>query len=121
MKLIVDIKVNDLERAVAFYKNVLDLSCRIKEESWAAFIIGDAEIHLYLHSGTTGHVEFYVHNISDKVAELTKNGVTFVSGKEKPEALSVDENAITTFPWGKAAFFRDSENNELAIVQDNAL
>jgi len=45
--------------------------------------------------------------------------VTFISGTDKLNALSVDENNITTFPWGRTAFFKDSEGNELAIVKDN--
>ena len=46
MKLIIDTKVTDLDRAVQFYKGILALSCRIKENEWAAMKVGDAEIHL---------------------------------------------------------------------------
>lgn len=119
MKLIVDIRVQDLERAVKFYTDVLGLSCRIVTKDWAAIVVGDAELHLYLHSGVTGHVEFYVDDIDSDVTRLSQKGVTFVSGMEKPSAVSVDTKSITTFPWGRTAFFSDSEGNELAIVKDN--
>jgi len=119
MKLIVDVRVHDLPRAVQFYRDTLDLPCRIVADEWAAITVGDAELHLYLRGGVTGHVEFYVEDIESEVARLTSQGVTFVSGIDKPNALSIDEHLITTFPWGKTAFFKDSEGNELAIVRDN--
>jgi len=121
MKLIVDIHVADLDRAILFYTEVLGFQCRTKQNAWAAIPIGDAEIHLYLHSGTKGHVEFYADDIDKKVEALTLKGVVFYSGIDKPEAISVDESGITTFPWGKIAFFKDSEGNELAVVQDKEL
>jgi predicted enzyme related to lactoylglutathione lyase len=118
MRLIIDIHVHDLDRAVRFYTEVLGLACRTRQQSWAAIAVGDAEIHLYVHSGTSGHVEFYTDDIDRTVRELAQKGVRFVFGKGKPEALSVDAQAITAFPWGRAAFFQDSEGNEMAIVQD---
>lgn len=119
MKLIVDVKVENLERAVAFYTKTLGLECRVHEEKWAGIKIGDAEIHLYKDAGVTNCVEFYVENIEEKVKELHKKGVEFVSGIEKPDSVGVDENNITTFPWGRLAFFIDSEGNELALVEDS--
>ena len=118
MKLIVDIHVQDLDRAILFYTEVLGFSCRTAQDTWAAIPIGDAEIHLYKHEGTKGHVEFYTNDIHQKVEELSSKGVVFHSGMDKPEALSVDECGITSFPWGKTAFFKDSEGNELAVVMD---
>lgn len=118
MKLIVDVQVKDLKRAVDFYCETLGLPCRIVTDEWAAIAVGDAEIHLYLHGGVSGHVEFYVSDIESQVARLTSKGVQFISGIEKPSAISVDQQRITSFPWGKTAFFLDSEGNELAIVKD---
>lgn len=118
MRLVVDIKVQDLERAVRFYTDLLGLPCRTQEKDWAAIQVGDAEIHLYLNGGTTGHVEFYVNDISETVARMESKGITFMSGLNKPSAISINEQNITTFPWGRTAFFQDSEGNELAIVKD---
>jgi catechol 2,3-dioxygenase-like lactoylglutathione lyase family enzyme len=119
MKLIIDIKVTDLERAVSFYTDILGFTCRRKEKDWAAISVGDAEIHLYLNGGVTGHVEFYVDDINAEVKRLRDLGVVFLPGNAKPSAQGIDENNVTLFPWGKTAFFRDSEGNELAIVKDN--
>jgi predicted enzyme related to lactoylglutathione lyase len=118
MKLIIDIQVFDLERAVNFYTSVLGLSCRRQEDVWAAISVGDADIHLYKNGGTTGHVEFYVEDIDHRVTELSLKGVVFISGINKPGAIEVDEANITRFPWGRTAFFKDSEGNELALVKD---
>lgn len=118
MRLIVDVQVSNLERAVTFYTEVLGLTCRIHEKDWAGITVGDAEIHLYVDGGVSGDVEFYVDNLDAHVQKMKEAGVEFVSGMDKPSAVSVDENNITEFPWGRIAFFKDSEGNELALVKD---
>lgn len=129
MKLIVDVRVKNLDRAVRFYTETLGLMCRIHESAWAGIVVGGllapdgtrqtgAEIHLYIDGGVTDSVEFYVDDIDRKVQELSKKGVTFISGYDKPSALGVNEHGITEFPWGRLAYFKDSEGNELALVQD---
>lgn len=118
MKLIVDVKVVDLSRAIEFYTKVLGLEIRVVEDEWAAVIVGDAELHLYVDGGVTKDIEFYVDDIDAKVLSLKEKGVMFFSGLQKPQAISADKHHITTFPWGRTAFFKDSEGNELAIVQD---
>ena len=118
MKLIVDVKVLDLERAVKFYTEALGLTCRVQAEDWAAVAVDGAEIHLYKDGGVTEGVEFYVENLGQKVAALVERGVEIISGINKPSAISVDTNNITEFPWGRIAYFKDSEGNELALVQD---
>lgn len=118
MKLIVDVKVGDLDRAVKFYTEVLGLTCRIQADEWAGITVGDAEIHLYKDGGVTDSVEFYVDDIDQKVTALMERGVAIVPGMDKPSAVKVDEKNITEFPWGRIAYFTDSEGNELAFVQD---
>jgi len=118
MKLIVDIKVSDLERAVSFYTKVLGLDLRVQEEDWAAITIGDAEIHLYLNGGVKESVEFYVEDLDTAVKRLKENNVEIIPGDSKPSAIEVDDLGVTKFPWGRTAFFKDSEGNELALVKD---
>jgi predicted enzyme related to lactoylglutathione lyase len=118
MKIIIDIKVKDLKRAIEFYTNKLNLSCRRIEKDWAAIEVGDAEIHLYLHSGITTGLEFYVDDLDKEVSELKEKGIIFFSDKNMPNFISVDDNQITKFPWGRTAFFKDSEGNKLALVKD---
>ncbi len=104
MKLVIDIKVSDLARAVTFYTKVLCLPCRRQEKDWAAIEVGDAEIHLYLHGGVSSDVEFYVDNLDDSIRNLQAMGVKFSPIKE--------------FSWGRAAFFMDTEGNKLTLVKD---
>lgn len=80
MKLIIDIKVTNLERATHFYESILGFKCRVKKENWSAILVGDSEIHLYSDGGTTGHVEFYVEDIDREVKRLSEVGVEFISG-----------------------------------------
>ena len=117
MRLIVDVQVSDLGRAVRFYTGTLGLVCRHQDEVWAAIVVGDAEIHLYTDGGVKEGVEFYVDDIDAKVSELASRGVTFMSGMSKPSAIAY-AGAITTFPWGRMAYFSDSEGNELVLVKD---
>lgn len=118
MKIIIDIKVKDLKRAVQFYIEKLGLTCRRQEKDWAAIQIGDAEIHLYLYGGITFGIEFYVDDLDKEVKKLKGKGIKFFVDENMSNFISADENQITTFPWGRNAFFRDSEGNRLALVKD---
>ena len=118
MKLIIDVKVKNLKRAVEFYTKKLGLICRRQEKDWAAIRIGDAEIHLYLYGGVTHGVEFYVDDLDEEVKKLKERGVEFFYDENMPNFISADENKITEFPWGRTAFFKDSEGNDLALVKD---
>ncbi|MAG02196.1 hypothetical protein CMI42_02570 [Candidatus Pacearchaeota archaeon] len=118
MKVIIDVKVKELKRAIEFYRDKLGLPCRRQEKDWAAIMIGDAEIHLYLHAGITSGLEFYVDDLDSEVKKLKGKGIIFFSNRDMPSFVSVDENQITEFPWGRNAFFKDSEGNQLALVKD---
>ena len=118
MKVIIDIKVKDLKRAIEFYTKKLGLFCRREEKDWVAILVGDAEIHLYLHGGVNFGVEFYVDDLDKEVKKLKQKGVKFFSDKNMPNFISADENLITKFPWGRNVFFKDSEGNQLALVKD---
>ena len=117
MKIIIDVKGKDLKRAIEFYTQKLELFCRRKEKDWAAIKVGDAEIHLYLYGGINSGLEFYVDDLDSEVKKLKEKGIKFFSDKNMPNFIKVDENQITEFPWGRTAFFKDSEDNELALVK----
>lgn len=118
MKIIIDVKVSDLKRAVNFYTQKLGLTCRRQEKDWAAIQVGDAEIHLYLYGGVTSGLEFYVDDLDKEVAKLKNKGVKFFFDSNMQNFIGVDKNKITEFPWGRNAFFKDSEGNQLALVKD---
>jgi catechol 2,3-dioxygenase-like lactoylglutathione lyase family enzyme len=54
-----------------------------------------------------------VESIEQEVAELVARGVKF----EKYDMPGIDENGILTAGGAKAAWFKDSEGNILAVIQ----
>ena len=54
-----------------------------------------------------------VENIEREVAELKQRGVTF----EKYDMPEMDENRILTAGGAKAAWFKDTEGNIMAVIQ----
>jgi catechol 2,3-dioxygenase-like lactoylglutathione lyase family enzyme len=55
-----------------------------------------------------------VTNIEDLVAELKSRGVTF----ERYDMPDMDENGIAAGGGAKAAWFKDTEGNIMALIQD---
>lgn len=118
MKAIIDVKVKDLKRAIKFYTEILDLKLRHEDKEWAAIKLGDAEIHLYLHAGITSGLDFYVKGLDLEVKRMKDKGIKFFTVKKRVNFVSSDKNNITVFPWGRNAFFNDSEGKVLALVED---
>ncbi|MDP2672778.1 MAG: VOC family protein [Nanoarchaeota archaeon] len=116
-KLIIDIQVYNLKRAIHFYKEVLGLTLIHEEDDWASFEAFGAEIHLYLHGGAEYGVEFRVSNINKQVDTLKLKGVKFFTNSNQKNLIKIS-GEIMEFPWGKAAYFKDSEGNEIAVVED---
>lgn len=101
---IVDVKVSDLTRAVEFYAKTLGLKLLVKEKTWASLKAKNVQLHLNVEWGATDGVEFTVENIVSVIASLKERNV-----KTSP---------IEIHAWGKISYFRDSEGNKLAIVQE---
>ena len=101
MRIIIDVKVKDLQRAIKFYTETLGLSCRRQEKDWAAINVGDAEIHLYLHGGITHGLEFYVDDLEKEVKRLKEKGVVFFSDKNMSNFINVDENQLSWYNWNE--------------------
>ncbi len=117
-KLIIDIQAHNLDRAIKFYRDILGLSIIQKEKDWASFEVQGAEIHLYLYGGTEYGVEFRVSNIEKEIEKLKAKNVQFEIDRNLPNLLQVVSSEVMKFPWGKMALFKDSEGNQLAIVED---
>ena len=117
-KLIIDVRVSDLDRAISFYQDILELPFLQKEKDWASFETMGAEIHLYLYGGTEEGIEFRVSDIEKEVEKLKIKGIQFEIGRNIPNFLRVVSDGIMEFPWGKAAYFKDSEGNQIALVED---
>ncbi len=117
-KLIIDVKVSNLNRAIKFYRDILGLSLINKASDWASFEAFGSEIHLYLYGGIEHSIEFRVSNLFKEVASLKDKGINFFVDKKQPDLLRVVSDEIMEFSWGKMAFFRDSENNRLSLLED---
>ncbi|MCL4390494.1 MAG: VOC family protein [Patescibacteria group bacterium] len=117
-KLILDIRVRDLDRATSFYGKTLGLTLIHKDTDWASFEAFGAEIHLYLHGGTKNGMEFRASDLEEQVKVLKKRDVKFLAvGKDEPNLIKTVGN-INYYPWGEAAYFNDSEGNQIALVED---
>jgi catechol 2,3-dioxygenase-like lactoylglutathione lyase family enzyme len=117
-KLIIDVQIHDLNRAVDFYRDVLGLPLIHKDVDWASFEVSGAEIHLYLHGGIEYGLEFRVANIKEEIKRLKNKGVKFFTDSSWPHLKRIISDEIMEFPWGKVSLFKDSEGNQLVIVED---
>lgn len=114
----VGLPASDLDRAVAFYRDVLGLTLVARFGTLAFFDTGG--VRLLLESASevaapAGILYLEVDDIDAEHANLVDKGLTFQSA---PHAVFVDE-AGTFGAAGETelmAFFVDSEGNQLALA-----
>jgi lactoylglutathione lyase len=107
--------VNDLERALAFYRDTLGLPVSKEGSFGGEFFLGPAHIgvHPAVHAesqalvGRHTGVTFYAPGLLHLCGELHDRGVTFVS---EPTRMS----------WGVMAMIADPEGNVFALWEDAA-
>jgi catechol 2,3-dioxygenase-like lactoylglutathione lyase family enzyme len=112
------IPAKDLARARAFYEEKLGFEPR---EITAGGVIYEfargTACFLYPtpNAGTSQASQAFwqVEDIEAEVAELIARGVKF----EKYDAPNVDEKGISTAGGAKAAWFKDTEGNIMALIQ----
>jgi methylmalonyl-CoA/ethylmalonyl-CoA epimerase len=109
--------VDDLERAVAFYRDTLDLPliATFDPPGLAFFDLGATR--LLLEAGASSALLYLrVSDIDGRVAELRDAGVTF---EDEPHLIHRDDDGrfgpAGTEEW--MTFFRDSEQNLLGLVE----
>lgn len=112
------LNVQDMDRAVAFYREVLGLRIAESDAWWTSCYAGTFRIGLH---GTGGQplppiphdahgphcgaiLTFAVADIDAAVARLRSHGVTVLG-------------EISRNPWGDIAVFQDSEGNILKLMQ----
>jgi predicted enzyme related to lactoylglutathione lyase len=107
----VTFSVSDLERAVAFYENILGLSKKYHfAENYAGFDCGGVEIGLFPDGSQAARenapcVNFLTEDIDESVRILQERGAHFV--KEPHDTA-----------WGgRIALFTDPDGNPLQLVQ----
>jgi catechol 2,3-dioxygenase-like lactoylglutathione lyase family enzyme len=66
------LNVENIDRAVEWYKNKLNANVKYKDNTWAMLEIGSTNIALTLPSQHPPHVAFSVENIDNMPNELIK-------------------------------------------------
>ena len=113
------IPARDVARARRFYEGKLGLKASQELAGGVVYEFGrGTACFLYLtpNAGTSQASQAFwdVEDIEREVAELKARGITFERFEGTP---NVDENGISTAGGARAAWFRDSEGNILALVQ----
>ena len=109
----------DIQRARAFYADKLNLTPFGEYDSHLFYELGGSHFMVYpsggAASGTHDQIGFVVEDLESTVATLRSNGVTFEEYEPPPGASATD--GIMDFGGVKAAWFKDSEGNQLSIVE----
>lgn len=108
----------DLDRARRFYTETLGLAEPEEFGDGLMFTSGGDRFMVYRSggraSGTHTQLGWDVEDVEAEVVDLRSRGVAF-EDYDMPGVKT--ENGIATYPDGKAAWFKDSEGNVLAISQ----
>lgn len=113
----VSVPVRDLDRAVAFYRDVLGARFlgRFDPPGIAFFEVGG--VRLFLSAGASSSVLYFgVDDVDAAVADLERRGVTFAG---PPHMIHRDDAGTFGAPGAQEwmAFFEDSEGNTLALAE----
>jgi len=113
------IPAKDVGRARAFYEGKLGFVPSHEQAGGVAYeCAGGTACFLYPtpNAGTSKASQAFweVKNIESAMAELKTRGIVF----EKYDLPGTDANGITTGGGAKAAWFKDTEGNILAIIQN---
>jgi len=101
-------EVQDMKRAIAFYRNVLNLAMTEESADWSAMNVGGLRVGLDSTDGKPtpkrAILTFKTTDIRADVKRLRDKGVKFVGD-------------IGDYPWGSVVTFEDSEGNFLKLMQ----
>jgi predicted enzyme related to lactoylglutathione lyase len=103
------VPVSDMDRALAFYRDVLNLDVRMQESDWSEVDAGGLTIGLNARESASGSssggavISFQPESGLDaEVERLKGQGVEFTG-------------EISDHEWGRIAPFRDTEGNDLQL------
>ncbi|BBE22652.1 hypothetical protein MN0502_15350 [Arthrobacter sp. MN05-02] len=109
------VPVEDMDRAVAFYRDTLGLSVMMQDSDWTEIDAGGLTIGLNAredtHAGSGGGavISFSPEgSIEDEVQRITARGGASIEGE------------ISEYPWGRILPFKDSEGNDLQLYSPPA-
>ena len=120
-----NIPASDLARAKDFYADKLGLTPREEfgGESLAYETAGGTKFNVYrtAYAGQAGHTiaQWHVADIESEVRDLKAKGVVFEVYEDMP-GVEWDGEIATIPGMGRAAWFRDSENNIMCVDQEPA-
>jgi len=111
---------NDLRRAQTFYSDVLGLTAYPDGPVRTFFVLPDgSRVAIYQTAKTSrgGHSQmaFRVKDVEAEVAELKSRGVAFEE-YDSP-VVKTDQDNITTVSGARVAWFRDTEQNMIGLMQ----
>ena len=107
------VPVRDMERAVAFYRDVLGLKVNDTQDEWSDLEANGLKIGLNAREEVAGSeggavITFQPEGgLDEAVEELRGQGVEFSGG-------------ISDHDWGRIAPFKDSEGNDLQLFEEPA-
>ena len=112
------IPARDVARARAFYEEKLGLTAKQEINGGVVYEFAKGTacfLYPTPNAGTSKASQLFwdVKDVEATVAELKRRGVVF----ENYDFPGTDANGITTAGGAKAAWFKDSEGNIMAIVQ----
>ena len=103
--------VDDMQRALAFYRDTLGLRVRSEQDVWAELELDGLIIGLNAREGEEPGPEGGAviafrpdGSLEDEMERLQGQGVEFVGG-------------ITEHPWGRLAAFHDPDGNSLELYE----
>jgi predicted enzyme related to lactoylglutathione lyase len=113
------IPATDISRARAFYENKVGLVAREDVAGGVVYECGGGSwIFLYQSAGAgtskASQAFWQVDDVEAEVAELKSRGVVFET-YDTPDIKTT--NGIADFGDAKAAWFKDSEGNIMALIQ----
>ncbi len=112
------IPASNLQRARKFYEEMVGLKPAEADAGGVTYTCGGAEVFMYPtpNAGTSKASQAFwqVEDIEAEVAELKARGVVF---EEYDIPGSKMKNSIATGGGARAAWFKDSEGNIMAVVQ----
>jgi catechol 2,3-dioxygenase-like lactoylglutathione lyase family enzyme len=112
------IPARDVARARKFYEEKLGFKPRQDTAGGVVYEFGKGTacfLYPTPNAGTSRSSQAFwqVEDVEREVSELKARGVEF----EKYDMPGVDENGISTAGGAKAAWFKDSEGNIMALIQ----
>ena len=104
------VPVQDMDRAVGFYRDVLGLEAGMQSDEWSEFEANGVKIGLNGREGQGAQADGGAvitfqpdgDDMDAEVARLQGQGVVFTGG-------------VSSYDWGRLAPFKDSEGNDLQL------